>query len=141
MEELNTNMLPDWLSLPGAEMDHETFLDENPNYIKPRRRPMLLYKRITIQADSDCSIECSCCYDSYSKHSMVSFECNHEFCVDCVTSHFNHSPKTTYYSCPICRQRVTRVTMNYSKLTAKNIKEAKNGNVATQLKEYAAFEN
>lgn len=125
------------------EPDNSYVLEEDHSFrinMSMKYKPKLLSNRITIKQGRELVDDCSCCLEEYNKEFMVSFGCNHEFCVDCVSSHFHFSiknqPYARFYSCPICRSHVTNVTLNYSKIVAKNKTEAMTGNVATKLKVY-----
>jgi len=61
-------------------------------------------------------IECSICYNTTNKINCSSFECKHEYCVNCVEELLNKKFK----NCPYCREKIKMITCyseeNYNKL-------------------------
>ena len=61
-------------------------------------------------------IECSICYNTTDKVNCVYFDCNHEYCFDCVKQLVNNKHK----NCPYCRDKIKNITCyteeNYNKL-------------------------
>jgi hypothetical protein len=51
-------------------------------------------------------IECSICYNSIKKTDYASFECKHEYCVDCVEQLINKK----HSNCPYCREKIKNIT-------------------------------
>ena len=54
--------------------------------------------------------ECPICYDIHDKNKHVVTNCNHEFCVDCISIIINNSYSDNKdASCPLCRQECTLI--------------------------------
>lgn len=62
------------------------------------------------------SNECSICYNTFEKKNCASFDCNHDYCIDCVKQLVNNKHK----NCPYCRDEIKNITCyteeNYNKL-------------------------
>ena len=120
-------------SVYNSEQDYQ-------DYIGYKRKPKLNAKCHSKKDAREKSVECTVCYDTFNLHNVVTLGCNHEFCVECVQSHFHASienqPYQRHYACPICRESVKKVSLNYSKFNAKNKEEIMQGQIATELKVY-----
>ena len=51
-------------------------------------------------------IECAICYNNFEKKNCASFECKHEYCVDCVQQLVNKK----HTNCPYCREKFNNIT-------------------------------
>ena len=66
--------------------------------------------------DNNKEMECGICYNSFEKSNCASFECSHEYCVDCVFQLISKKHTT----CPHCRNNIDVISCssqeNYDKL-------------------------
>jgi hypothetical protein len=71
-------------------------------------------------SDKSTEIECSICYNTIKKTHCATFECKHEYCVDC-TKQLVIKKHTT---CPYCRHEIKNITCYtqecYNKLSTPN---------------------
>ena len=70
------------------------------------------------------SLECSICFESYTKNKFVKLNCNHEFCGDCIINTFKTSNDTSP-RCALCRSDIATITTYTSEMKNK-IDELKN---------------
>jgi len=56
--------------------------------------------------NKDTTNECSICYESVEKLKCVSFECEHEYCINCVEQMLNKKHNT----CPYCRKQIKKIS-------------------------------
>lgn len=71
---------------------------------------------------------CPICFENVPHFDILTTQCGHQFCIDCVSSHFVKEKKEStakFHSCPLCRQDITSVSATYSCLNAKNVKQYK----------------
>jgi hypothetical protein len=112
--------------------------EEYQEYISYKVRPKLATKCFTTKTGRERTHECIICCDEYNIHQTLTLGCGHEFCKSCVCDHFHFSvenqPYNRFYECPICRNKVTRVRVNYSKLNAKDKNELMSGPLVKQMK-------
>jgi NAD-dependent SIR2 family protein deacetylase len=52
------------------------------------------------------SFECSICYNTIEEKDCASFECKHEYCIDCI----EQLVKKKHTSCPYCREEIKNIT-------------------------------
>jgi hypothetical protein len=104
---------------------------EYQEYISNKIRPRLTAKSYSKKETTETVTMCSICMERNGLPDMVTLNCGHEFCIQCVCLHFHHSvenqPYQKFYGCLMCRSKVTRVRVNYSRTTAKTVYELMNG--------------
>ena len=110
------------------------------DFIAHKKKPKLVAKCHSKTEGLERETECIICYDSYNYHDTITLGCGHEFCADCVNDTFHASitlqPYDRWYHCPVCREKVRKVCINYSKLNAKNKEEVLSSELAKDLKVY-----
>jgi len=57
-------------------------------------------------SDKNTEIECSICYNSVKKTHCATFECKHEYCIDCIKQLVINK----HTSCPYCRNTIKNIT-------------------------------
>lgn len=74
------------------------------------------------ECDKECKEECSICYDTKLEREFVTLDCNHQFCVTCITNVFQkHSLENIDVpKCALCRGNIT--TFKCQKNQSENIK-------------------
>lgn len=58
------------------------------------------------ETNEQCEYECNICYEKCSKSKFVKFNCNHEFCKDCVKKSLQNETKMAL-NCAFCRSKIT----------------------------------
>ena len=70
--------------------------------------------------NNNTDFECSICYNSVKKINCASFECKHEYCIDCT----KQLVIKKHTSCPYCRYEIKNITCyseeSYNKLSQPN---------------------
>jgi len=63
--------------------------------------------------DEPTTVECPICYDECCETKCVQTNCNHAFCLDCMTSHLDSiKDKTILSGCPVCRTELTSLCVS-----------------------------
>lgn len=117
---------------------HSNFMPQ-PIVARQRRntKPVLTCKRMTKKTalettDTDCPV----CYESCEATNLVTLGCGHKFCVSCVSGHFKvTTDNARQFKCPMCRQEVKKMELNYTAEQGKK-SEVLNGSLVAQLKNY-----
>jgi len=112
--------------------------EEYQDYIAYKTKPKLTTKCFSKKEGREKACECLICCEEHNIHQTLTLGCGHEFCKECVCSHFHFSvenqPYKRFYACPICRADVKQVRVNYSKMNAKDKGELMTGPLVTQMK-------
>jgi hypothetical protein len=124
VSELDATSLVEGITEFGCEEEYQEYIS---NKIRPRLTAKSYSKKDTIET----IITCTICMEENDLPSMVTLNCEHTFCTNCICMHFHHSVETQpyqqHYGCPLCRAKVTKVRVNYSRYIAKNVDELMNG--------------
>jgi hypothetical protein len=68
---------------------------------------MICYKNVDI---SDVLCECAICYDTKIGNDLVTLNCNHAFCGECVVGIIKNNNKVIVPSCALCRENIKSIT-------------------------------
>jgi len=100
--------------------------------------PKLSSKRFS-KKDATNESDCPICFEKHNKTSLVTLGCNHDFCSSCIGCHIDASetnqPYDRNYHCPVCRDNINSVVLNYSSLQG-NKKEVLKSHLAQELKRF-----
>jgi hypothetical protein len=123
--------------------------NSNPNTNEQRRQIALRYRSFKIppklsskrfsKKDATNESDCPICFEKHNKTSLVTLGCNHDFCSSCIGCHIDASetnqPYDRNYHCPVCRDNINSVVLNYSSLQG-NKKEVLKSHLAQELKRF-----
>jgi hypothetical protein len=116
-ERLMSYVLSDVLSLRGLLFDERinitfTALENLLNIRNVIPEKLNISTTLTILETRNENIleECSICYDSKNKKDFVDFNCQHNFCGECVLSTIK--TKTSSLNCPLCRGQVKNIMIH-----------------------------
>lgn len=81
--------------------------EENRCYVQ---KPILTYANPSKRTEP---IECPVCYESHEHPKQLTLNCEHKYCVSCISSHLTASRENVIpFCCPMCRQKIQRIELN-----------------------------
>lgn len=121
--ELDTPILTmEDLAEEDDDLDEDYVVDDNEILVENlcrKLKPKLKLKRQSKKAtEDDASCECVICFEKHSINDQVVYDCGHKFCGECTIGALRgaciNSPYEVNHKCPMCRNNVSCVTINYN---------------------------
>ncbi len=117
--------LPTIMSIMDVEIEEFNLVDylidirnnnEEPNENRKFKiKPILCLDVEELDTEEDCNI----CFEKTQFRNMITLNCNHKFCGDCVSQTFKKCNKNKVPNCAMCREKTNWILVNDNKVLQK----------------------